>query len=65
MKPMTESFEQWMDKVRAAFDLLNMPMADWQAIGAFDYRTEYDAGVKPAAAPGRLTATGGASGTSL
>lgn len=44
---MTESFEQWMHKVRAAFDALNMPMADWQTIGAFDYRSEYDAGVKP------------------
>ena len=36
-----------MNEVRAAFDSLNMPMTDWQVIGAFDYRSEYNAGVKP------------------
>ena len=50
MELMIYSFEEWMHKVRAAFDSLNMPAADWQAIGAFDYRSEYDAGVKPDAA---------------
>ncbi len=44
---MAESYEKWMNEVRAAFDSLNLPAADWQAIGAFDYRSEYDAGVKP------------------
>lgn len=44
---MADSFEEWMNEVRAAFDSLNMPMTDWQVIGAFDYRSEYDAGVKP------------------
>ncbi len=44
---MASSYEEWMNEVRAAFDSLDMPMADWQVIGAFDYRGEYDAGVKP------------------
>ncbi len=44
---MAESYEEWMKKVRVAFDSLDAPMADWQLIGAFDYRSEYDAGVKP------------------
>ncbi len=44
---MAESFEKWMNEVRAAFDSLNLPAVDWQAIGAFDYRSEYEAGVKP------------------
>jgi hypothetical protein len=45
---MVESYEEWMNQVRAAFDSLNTPMADWQVIGTFDYRSQYDAGVKPA-----------------
>ena len=44
---MTESYEKWMNEVRAAFDSLSLPAADWHAIGAFDYRSEYEAGVKP------------------
>ena len=44
---MAESYDEWMNKVRAALDSLNLPMADWQVIGAFDYRSEYEAGVKP------------------
>ena len=44
---MAESYEKWMDEVRAAFDSLILPAAHWHAIGAFDYRSEYDAGVKP------------------
>jgi hypothetical protein len=47
---MAESFEEWMKEVRVAFDSLEAPMEDWQVIGAFDYRSEYDAGVKPDAA---------------
>ena len=47
---MSESFEEWMNEVRAAFESLEGPMADWQVIGAFDYRSEYDAGVKSDAA---------------
>ena len=47
---MADSYEKWMSEVRAAFDSLSMPMADWQAIGVFDYRSEYDAGVAPAEA---------------
>jgi len=42
-----DSYEQWMSEVRAAFDSLDMPMADWQVIGFFDYRREFDAGIKP------------------
>jgi hypothetical protein len=45
--PMTQSYEEWMKRVRATFESLSLPAADWQAIGAFDYRTEYDAGVSP------------------
>ena len=37
-----------MGKVRSAFDSLNLPMADWQTLGVFDYHSEFDAGVKPA-----------------
>jgi hypothetical protein len=44
---MPESYEDWMKQVRAALDSLDMPMANWQAIGRFDYRSEYAAGVKP------------------
>jgi len=44
---MAESYEEWMKQVRAAFEWLDMPMADWQAIGVFDYRSEYDAGANP------------------
>lgn len=44
---MVESYEEWMTKVRAAFASLSTPMADWHLIGAFDYRREFDAGVKP------------------
>ncbi len=44
---MPDSYAQWMKEVRAVLDSLIMPMADWQEIGAFDYRSEYDAGVKP------------------
>ncbi len=44
---MNESYEKWMIEVRAAFDSLSLPATGWQAIGAFDYRSEYDAGVKP------------------
>jgi hypothetical protein len=44
---MAHLYETWMKEVRAAFDSLDTPMADWQTIGAFDYRKEYDAGVKP------------------
>lgn len=44
---MTRSFEQWMNQVNAAFDSLSMPLQDWHAIGAFDYRSEYDAGAHP------------------
>lgn len=44
---MSDSYGEWMKEVRSAFDSLNMPMADWQEIGAFDYRSEYVAGVKP------------------
>jgi len=42
------SFEEWMKQVRLAFESLDMPMADWHVIGVFDYRSEFDAGVKPA-----------------
>jgi hypothetical protein len=44
---MAESYEEWMNEVRVAFDSLSTPMADWQVIGVFDYRSEYDAGVRP------------------
>jgi hypothetical protein len=44
---MDKSYEEWMGEVRATFKSLNLPAADWQAIGAFDYRTEYDAGASP------------------
>jgi hypothetical protein len=44
----SEPYDEWMKKLRTAFDSLNLPMADWQALGAFDYRREYDAGVDPA-----------------
>jgi hypothetical protein len=44
---MADSYEEWMKEVHAAFESLNVPMADWEAIGIFDYRSEYDAGVKP------------------
>jgi len=44
---MDESYDQWMNKVRTALDSLILPAADWQTIGVFDYRSEYDAGVKP------------------
>lgn len=44
---MAESYEKWRNEVRVAFDSLNLPAADWQAVGVFDYRKEYDAGVKP------------------
>ena len=44
---MPETYEEWMNEVRTAFESLNLPMADWQALGAFDYRGEYDAGTNP------------------
>ena len=44
---MANTYEEWMKEVRAAFDLLDMPMADWQVIGVFDYRGEYEARAKP------------------
>jgi len=37
-----------MKQVHAAFEKMHMPMADWQVIGAFDYRKQFDAGVKAA-----------------
>jgi hypothetical protein len=45
---MPASFEEWMKEVRAAFGALSLPAKDWQALGAFDYRREYEAGVTPA-----------------
>lgn len=44
---MAGSYDEWMKEVRAAFGSLDMPMADWHVIGAFDYRSEYNSGVKP------------------
>jgi hypothetical protein len=44
---MPDAYAEWMKAVRAALDSFSMPMADWQEIGAFDFRREYDAGVKP------------------
>ena len=44
---MAESYEEWMNEVRASFGSMVMPMSDWHVLGAFDYRREYDAGVKP------------------
>jgi hypothetical protein len=44
---MPATYEEWMKEVRAAFDSLVTPMEDWPAIGAFDFRSEYNAGVKP------------------
>jgi len=44
---MTESYEEWVKQVSAAFESLTLPMEDWQAIGAFDFRAEYDAGINP------------------
>jgi hypothetical protein len=47
---MAESYEQWMNKVRVELDSLILPAADWQAIGVFDYRSEYNAGTEPGVA---------------
>ena len=44
---MAESYEDWMKQVHAAFESLIMPLADWQALGKFDYRSEFDAGATP------------------
>ena len=44
---MADAYLEWMKEVRTAFESLNVPMADWQLIGYFDYRREFDAGVKP------------------
>ena len=44
---MAEAYEEWIKEVRDALDSLIMPMADWQLIGAFDFRSTYDAGIKP------------------
>ena len=44
---MPEPYEEWMKQVGVAFDSLNMPMADWQLLGSFDYRGEYEAGLSP------------------
>ena len=44
---MAGSYEQWMSEVRAALDSLILPVADWQVMGVFNYRGEYESGVKP------------------
>jgi len=38
---MADSYKEWMNEVHAAFDSMIMPLADWHALGAFDYRSEY------------------------
>jgi hypothetical protein len=40
-------YEHWLEEVKAALDSVNMPMADWQGVWAFDFRAEYEAGAKP------------------
>ena len=40
-------YERWLDDVKAALNSVNMPMADWQGVWPFDFRTEYDSGTKP------------------
>jgi hypothetical protein len=41
---MTETYEDWLGKVKEALSTINMPMDDWQAIWPFDFREEYQAG---------------------
>jgi hypothetical protein len=44
---MAESYETWLNDVRAALDSVNMPMTDWQGVWPFNVRAEYNAGTKP------------------
>ncbi len=44
MRLMADAYEVWLDQVRDALRSINMPMADWQKIWAFDFSAEYKAG---------------------
>ena len=50
MGTMADAYEVWLDQVRDALRSINMAMADWQKIWAFDFSAEYKAGTNPDAA---------------
>lgn len=63
---MADSYEEWMKKVDAAFESLNVPMADWQARSESSItEANMTRASSPMMPPKKPTATGGSSGTSL
>ena len=46
MVRMAATYQLWLDQVRDALRSINMQMDDWQPVWSFDFRSEYDAGVK-------------------
>ena len=46
MVRMADTYQLWLDQVRDALRSINMQMDDWQPVWSFDFRSEYDAGVK-------------------
>jgi hypothetical protein len=47
MRLMADAYEVWLDQVRDVLRSINMPMADWQKIWAFDFSAEYKEGTNP------------------
>jgi hypothetical protein len=47
MAPPTDTYDAWLKRVRETLDSINMPMEDWQAASAFDFKRESSAGVSP------------------
>ncbi len=47
---MAESYQAWLNEVRAALNSVNMEMDDWQNTWQFDFAGEYAAGTGPAQA---------------
>jgi hypothetical protein len=43
---MANSYEKWLNDVRAALESINMGFDDWQNIWPFDFQHEFNAGVK-------------------
>jgi hypothetical protein len=44
---MHDTYETWLDRVRAALNSMNMPMDAWQQSWPFDFSREYEAGTEP------------------
>jgi hypothetical protein len=43
MSVVSTAYESWLKEVEEALSSLNMPLADWQKMWAFDFRREFEA----------------------